>query len=240
MREVLGLHHYSIHTERPYCAWIRQYVKYHTMTRREDLRDGERKIEAFLTHLAVEGNVSPSTQNQAMNALVFLYKRVLKMPLDQEIHALRARRKEHVPVVLQRAEVAHVTALMEGTPQLVAQLLYGSALRIMEALRLRVKDIDFGMKAVAVRSGKGDKDRVTTLSTSMIPLLKNHFATGKALHEADVVQGYGEVYLPHALARTYPGAGREWGWQYVFPACHLDVGVEIQPGDVPPGHAPVL
>jgi integrase len=128
---------------------------------------------------------------------------------------------------------------MEGTPQLVAQLLYGSALRIMEALRLRVKDIDFGMKAVAVRSGKGDKDRVTTLSTSMIPLLKNHFATGKALHEADVVQGYGEVYLPHALARTYPGAGREWGWQYVFPACHLDVGVEIQPGDVPPGHAPV-
>ena len=136
VREVLRLHHYSIHTERASCAWIRRYVKYHTMTRREDLRDGERKIEAFLTHLAMERNVSPSTQNQAMNALVFLYKRVLKMPVDQEIYAVRARRKEHVPVVLQREEVAYVTALMEGTPQLVAQLLYGSGLRIMEALRL--------------------------------------------------------------------------------------------------------
>jgi site-specific recombinase XerD len=175
VREVLRLHHYSIHTERAYCAWIRRYVKYHTMTRREDLRDGERKIEAFLTHLAMGGNVSPSTQNQAMNALVFLYKQVLKMPLDQDLNAVRARRKEHLPVVLQRDEVAHVIALMEGPPQLVAQLLYGSGLRIMEALRLRVKDIDFGMKAVTVRSGKGDKDRVTTLSTSMIPLLKNHF-----------------------------------------------------------------
>lgn len=221
VRDVLRLHHYSIHTERAYCAWIRWYVKYHHMTRREDLRDGERKIEAFLTHLAVEGNVAPSTQNQAMHALVFLYKQVLKKPVDQEMNAVRARRKEHVPVVLQREEVAHVMALMEGTPQLVAQLLYGSGLCIMETLRLRVKDLDFEMKAVTVRSGMGDKDRVTTLSTSMIPLLKNHFVKVKALHEADVAQGHGEVYLPHALARKYPGAGREWGWQYVFPARHL-------------------
>jgi integron integrase len=221
VRKVLRLHHYSIHTERAYCAWMQRYVKDHTVIRREDLRDGERKIEAFLTHLAIEGNVSPSTQDQAMNALVFLYKRVLNMPLDQEINAVRARRKAHVPVVLQREEVAHVIALMEWTPQLVAQLLYESGLRIMEALRLRVQDIDFGMKAVAVRSGKGDKDRVTTLSTSMIPLLKNQFAKVKAPHEADLAQGHGEVYLPHALARKYPGAGREWGWQYVFPARHL-------------------
>ncbi len=219
--EVLRLHHYSIHTERAYCAWIRRYVKYHHMTRREELSDGESKIEAFLTHLAVEGNVSPSTQNQAMNALVFLYKQVLKMPVDQEMNAMRARRTESVPVMLQREEVAHVMALMEGTPQLVAQLLYGSGLRIVEALRLRVKDIDFEMKAVTVRSGKGDKDRVTTLSTSMILLLKNHLVKVKALHEADVAQGHGEVYLPHALAGKYPGAGREWGWQYVFPARHL-------------------
>jgi integron integrase len=191
------------------------------MTRREDLRDGERKVEAFLTHLAMEGNVSPSTQNQAMNALVFLYKQVLKKPMDQEINAVRAQRREHVPVVLQREEVARVIALLEGTPQLVAQLLYGSGLRIMEALRLRVKDIDFEMKAVTVRSGKGDKDRVTTLSTSMIPLLKNHLTKVKALHKADLAQGHGEVYLPHALARKYPRTGREWGWQYVFPARHL-------------------
>jgi integron integrase len=221
VREVLRLHHYSIHTERAYCAWIRRYVKYHNITGREGLRDSERKIEAFLTHLAVEGNVSPSTQNQAMNALVFLYKQVLKMPVDQEINAVRARRKEHVPVVLQREEVAHVMAFMDGTPPLMAQLLYGSRLRIREGLRLRMKDIDFEMKAVTVRSGKGDKDRVATLSTSMIPLLKNHFAKVKALHEADLAQGYGAVYLPHALARKYPGAGREWGWQYVFPARHL-------------------
>jgi site-specific recombinase XerD len=184
VQEVLRLHHYSIQTERVYGAWIRRYVKYHNMTCREDLMDGERKIEAFLTHLAVEENVSPSTQNQAMNALVFLYKQVLKKPMDQEINAVRARWKEHVPVVLQRAEVAHVITLMEGTPQLVAQLLYGSGPRIMEALRLRVKDIDFEMKAVTVRSGKGDQDRVTTLLTSMTPLLKNHFAKVKALHGA--------------------------------------------------------
>jgi integron integrase len=126
-----------------------------------------------------------------------------------------------VPVVLQREEVAHIMVLMEGTPQLVAQLLYGSGPRIMEALRLRVKDIDFEMKAVTVRSGKGDNDRVTTVSTSMIPLLNNHFAKVKALHEADLAQGHGEVSLPHGLARKYPGAGREWGWQDVFPARHL-------------------
>lgn len=130
VREVLRLHHYSIHTERAYCAWIRRHVKYHHNTRREDLRDGERKIDAFLTHLAVEGNESPSTQNQSMNALAFLYKQVLKMPADQEINAVRARRQEHVPVVLQREEVAHVIALMEGAPQVAAQLLYGSGLRI--------------------------------------------------------------------------------------------------------------
>ena len=141
--------------------------------------------------------------------------------MDQEIHAVRAQQKEHVPVVLQRAEVARVMALMERTAQLVAQLLYGSGRRSMEALRLRVKDIDFEMKAVIVRSRKGGQDRVTTLSTSMTPLLKNHFAKVKALHVADLAQGYGEVYLPHALARKYPGAGREWGWQYVFPARHL-------------------
>jgi integrase len=176
MRQVLGLHHDSIHTERAYCAWIRGYVKYHTMTRREDLRDGERTIEAFLTHLAMAGNVLPSTQNQAMNALVFLHKQVLKKPMDQEINAVRAQRREHVAVVLQREEVARVIALLEGTPQLVAQPLYRSGRRIMEALRLRVKDIDFEMKAVTVRSGKGDKDRLTTLSTSMISLLKSHRA----------------------------------------------------------------
>jgi hypothetical protein len=133
VRDLMRLHHYSIHTERSYCDWIKRYVHFHAMSTREDLHEGEAKIEAFLTHLAVQGKVAPSTQNQAMNALVFLYKRVLRQPLDQEINAVRASRKPKMPVVMTREEVAQLIAFMEGTPQLVVKLLYGSGLRIMEA-----------------------------------------------------------------------------------------------------------
>jgi integron integrase len=188
------------------------------MQSREDLKGGEKKIEAFLTHLAVEGNVSPSTQNQAMNALVFLYTRVLETPLEGRIDALRAREKVRIPAVLTPEEVRRVIALLAGLPQLVVKLLYGSGLRIAEALRLRVQDIDFEMREITVRSGKGDKDRVTTLSGSMIPALQTHLAGVKVLHEQDLSQGRGEVYLPDALEGNYPNANREWGWQYVFPA----------------------
>jgi site-specific recombinase XerD len=155
VRRAMRLHHYSIHTERTYCRWIRKFVRFHGMTSRADLAGGEEKIEAFLTHLAVDRHVAPATQNQAMNALVFLYKKVLKVALDDAINAVRAARKVNVPVVLTREEVAKVLALMAGTPQLVAQLLYGSGLRIAEAIRLRVHDIDFEMKSITVRSGKG-------------------------------------------------------------------------------------
>lgn len=160
VRDVMRLHHYSIHTERTYCDWIKRYIQYHRMTSRQDLIDGEAKIEAFLTHLAVDKDVAPSTQNQAMNALVFLYKHVLKQSLDQEINAVRASRKITVPVVMTREEVAQIIALMEGVPQLVVKLLYGSGLRIMEAVRLRVQDIDYTFKQITVRSGKGAKDRI--------------------------------------------------------------------------------
>ena len=153
-----------------------------------------------------------------MNALVFLYKQVLEQTLDKPIHAVRSTKKPRVPVVLTREEVAQVLALMRGTSQLVAKLLYGSGLRITEAVRLRVQDIDYDFKQLTVRAGKGRRDRVTTYAESLTPLLEQHLKRVKLLHEQDLAAGYGEVYLPHALARKYPTAARQWGWQYVFPS----------------------
>jgi integron integrase len=222
-RRVLRLHHYSIHTERSYVDWIVRYVRFHKMQSRSDLQPAEAKMEAFLSDLAVNQHVAPATKNQAMNALVFLYKGVLEQPLEGKIDALRADEKVHVPVVLTREEVASVISLLDGTPQLVVKLLYGSGLRIMEAMRLRIKDVDFAMKQVTVRSGKGDKDRVTTFPASLTPLLQNHLARVKTVHQQDLAAGLGEVYLPHALNRKYPQAAREWGWQYIFPAREVSV-----------------
>ena len=203
--------------------WIVRFVHFHRMQSRENLFPAESKIESFLTDLAVRANVAPSTQNQAMNALVFLYKRVLNHPLQDSINAVRADKKINVPVVMTREEVAAVISLMDGTAQVIAKLLYGSGLRIMEAVRLRIKDVDFQMKQLTVRSGKGDKDRLTTFPSTLTPLLQNHLFGVKTLHQQDLAQGHGEVYLPHALARKYPGAAKEWGWQYVFPARDLSV-----------------
>ena len=228
VQQVMRLRRYSIHTERTYMDWIRRYVRFHQMKSREDLQGGEEKIEKFLTDLAINQDVAPATQNQAMNALVFLYKKVLKQSLDQEINAVRANRKVNVPVVLTRDEVAKVIPLLEGSSQLIVRLLYGSGLRIMEAVRLRVQDVDFEMKQVTVRSGKGNKDRYTTFASSMVPLLESHLAKVRVMHNQDLVDGNGEVYLPHALARKYPAAARDWGWQYVFPA--RDVSVDPRGG----------
>jgi len=155
VRSVMRLHHYSIHTERSYCDWIKRYVRFHGMSSRSDLAGGEAKIEAFLTHLAVDKGVAPSTQNQAMNALVYLYKQVLKDPLDGSINAVRAKKKINIPVVMTREEVAGIIAFLEGVPQLVVMLLYGCGLRIMEAVRLRVQDIDIQQKCLTVRAGRG-------------------------------------------------------------------------------------
>ena len=222
VRDVLRRKHYSIHTERSYIDWIRRFILFHKMKSREELFiASEQKIEDYLTHLAIERHVAPSTQNQAMNALVFLYKRVLKQELTQEINGVRAARKAKIPVVLTREEVATVLSLMNGVPRLVAQLLYGAGLRITEAVRLRVHDLDFGYRQITVRSGKGGKDRVTTFPKAIEPLLKDHLVRVKALHQRDLAEGYGEVYLPHALKRKYPGAASQWGWQYVFPSRNL-------------------
>ena len=220
MRNVMRRRHYSIHTERAYRDWVKRYVRFHNMQSRDDLRHGEGKIEAFLTYLARDRQVAASTQNQAMNALVFLYKHVLKQPLSDEINADRARKQSRIPVVLTREETARVIALMSGVHQLVVKLLYGSGLRITECLRLRVQDMDLEMKALTVRNGKGDKDRITAFPEKLAQPLTEHLVRVKVIHEQDLKEGYGQVYLPHALARKFPHADKDWRWQYVFPAGH--------------------
>jgi len=188
------------------------------MQSRAELANGEKKIEAFLTHLANDRHVAPSTQNQPMNALVFLYKHVLGYPLEKRINVERAPRKVNVPVVLTRDETAKIIKMLAGVNQLVVKLLYGSGLRIIECLRLRVHDIDFQMRAITIRNGKGAKDRVTTFPAKLTEPLSEHLERVKLIHERDLAEGYGEVYLPSALVRKYPHAEKEWGWQYVFPA----------------------
>ena len=196
----------------------RRFVHFHGMQSKAELSNGERKIEAFLTHLANDLHVSASTQNQAVNALIFLYKHVLGYPLEKRINAERAPRKVNVPVVLTRDETAKIIKLLTGVNQLVVKLLYGSGLRIIECLRLRVHDIDFQMRTITIRNGKGAKDRVITFPAKLTEPLSEHLERVKLIHELDLAEGYGEVYLPYALARKYPNAGKELGWQYVFPA----------------------
>lgn len=218
VRDVMRLHHYSIHTEKSYCDWIKRFIQFHHMRSRDDLVNGEAKIEAFLTHLAVNLNVAPSTQNSAMNALVFLYRKVIDVPLDQKIDAIRARQKINLPVVMTREEVKSVIVLMQGTAQLAVKVMYGGGLRVSETIRLRIQDIDYEMKAITVRSGKGNKDRTTTFPSSVQPLMANHLTQVWEIWQKDLADGFGAVYLPNALDRKYPNAAKEWGWQYVFPA----------------------
>jgi len=222
VREVMRLKHYSIRTEQSYCDWIRRYIKFHGMRSREDLLPAEPKMEQFLSDLAVNGHVAASTQNQAFNALLFLHREVLHYDLGQ-VNALRADRPVRVPVVLTVEEVRQVLGAMSGTPQLVAKVLYGSGLRLLEALRLRVQDVDFGMKQITVRDGKGAKDRFTMLPEAVVPALREHLERVRLQHEKDLAANGGSVYLPGALDRKYPNAPREWRWQYVFPARDLSV-----------------
>ena len=222
-RDLMRRLHYSIHTERAYCDWIARFVRFHHMQARETLFvEPEKKVEDYLTYLAVQANVAAATQNQAFNALVFLYKRVLDRPLEN-IEAARSRKEPRIPEVLTREEVKRVLAFVEGTAELIVKLLYGSGLRITEAVRLRVLDVDFGFKQVTVCDGKGEKDRVTPFPANLEALLKNHLERVQLIHEQDLAAGYGAVYLPDALERKYPNAAREWGWQYVFPSRDLSV-----------------
>jgi len=219
VRDVLRLKHYSIRTEDSYVDWIRRFILFHKKRHPKDM--GRAEVEAFLTHLAVEGNVAASTQNQALSALLFLYHEVLKVEFDAPLDSVRAKKPARLPVVLTRAEAHQVIDGMSGTYQLMAKLLYGSGLRLMECLRLRVKDIDFERREITVRDAKGGHERVTMLPASLVTPLQEHLKRVKLLHEQDLATGYGQVYLPYALDRKYPNAATEWGWQYVFPSERL-------------------
>jgi len=219
VRDVLRLKHYSIRTEDSYVDWIRRFILFHKKRHPKDM--GRAEVEAFLTHLAVEGNVAASTQNQALSALLFLYHEVLKVEFDAPLDSVRAKKPARLPVVLTRAEAHQVIDGMSGTHQLMAKLLYGSGLRLMECLRLRVKDIDFERREITVRDAKGGHERVTMLPASLVTPLQEHLKRVKLLHEQDLATGYGQVYLPYALDRKYPNAATEWGWQYVFPSERL-------------------
>lgn len=221
MRRIIRLKHYSISTERTYIQWVTRFVEFHGTKHPLDM--GEAEIEKFLSYLATEKHVAGSTQNQAFNALLFLYREVLNQPLEGRIDSIRAKRSRNVPTVMTKEEVMKVLGLMKGTPQLMAKLLYGSGLRLMECVRIRVKDIDFAMKQITVRAGKGNKDRYTTLSEAIVPALQDQIQRVKILHDRDLAEGHGAVYMPDALERKYPQAARELGWQYVFPAKETSV-----------------
>ena len=220
VRDAIRVKHYSLRTEQAYVSWIKRYILFHNKRHAKEM--GSAEIEAFLTHLAVDQNVAASTQNQALSALLFLYREVLKKDLDPySIDAVRAKRPKRLPTVMTREEVRAVIAALSGTHQLMAQLLYGSGLRLVECLRLRVKDLDFAYRQITVRNGKGEVDRVTMLPQSLVVPLQQHLQRVKMIHQRDLDNGYGAVYLPYALERKYPNANREWCWQYVFPAHRL-------------------
>jgi len=226
VRRALRLRHYSIRTEGSYLDWIKRFILFHGKRHPNDM--GEAEVSAFLTYLAADRNVSASTQNQALNALVFLYQQFLQRPLGFLGDVVRARKSPKIPVVLTKAEAQAVIAQLSGSYRLMANLLYGSGLRLMECLRLRVKDLDFGYSQITVRDGKGGKDRKTMLPESLHEHLQRHLQKVKILHQEDLEEGFGTVYLPHALERKYANAHRDWIWQYVFPAAQRSLDPRSQ------------
>ncbi len=215
MRDALRAKHYSYRTEETYLDWVRRYIFFHQKRHPEEMDAPE--IQAFLTHLATQRNVAASTQNQALSAILFLYREVLHKEIEPVLLS-SAKRPERLPTVLTREEILRIIDQLHGTHKLMAQLLYGSGLRLMECVRLRIKDIDFDYKTITVRDGKGEKDRVTPLPDSVIPDLKRQIERVRLLHEEDLAAGCGEVHLPYALEMKYPNAARELNWQYLFPA----------------------
>jgi len=219
VRDAIRRKHYSIRTEQAYVSWIRRFILFHNKRHPRDM--GAPEIEAFLTHLAVERRVAASTQNQALSAILFLYREVLGIELDLPLRSVRAKRPQRLPTVLTHEEALRVITCLSGTHQLMAKLLYGSGLRLMECVRLRVKDLDFDQHVITVRDGKGAKDRITVLPDTLITPLQEHLQRVQLIHQQDLADGYGSVYLPYALDRKYPNASKEWIWQYVFPSDRL-------------------
>ncbi len=222
----LRVKHYSLRTEKSYTDWIKRYILHHGKRHPKEM--GAEDVESFLSYLAVTRNVSASTQNQAKSALLFLYKEVLEMELPWLNNVTQAKTPKRMPVVLSQDEVLAVLSRMDGTTWLVASLLYGSGLRLMECLRLRVKDVDLARREILVREGKGFKDRVTMLPASLIETLKQHLLKVQSLHGQDLAAGFGEVYMPMALDKKYPSGGKSWSWQYVFPSVKLSIDPRSQ------------
>jgi integron integrase len=221
LSDALRMSHYSYRTEQAYVDWVRRYILFHKKRHPQDL--GAQEIRDFLTHLATDRNVAASTQNQALSAILFLYREVLHKEIEPVL-LTSARRPERLPTVLSRDEVVRILAQLVGMHKLMAQILYGSGLRLMECVRLRVKDLDFDYKTITVRDGKGEKDRITPMPDSLIPSLQRQVERVRLLHDEDLAAGYGHVYLPNALEKKYPNAAAELGWQFLFPApkCSLD------------------
>lgn len=216
VRATLRLHHYSLRTEQSYVDWIKRFILFHG--KRHPREMGAAEITAFLSHLAVDRQVSASTQNQAKAALLFLYKQVLDQDLPWLDEVVQAKQKARLPVVLTAREVRELLQHLNGLQWLIASLLYGTGMRVLEALRLRVKDVEFERRELLIRDGKGGKDRVTMLPENLVLPLQQQLQRAKALHDDDLAAGFGRVWLPDALAVKYKNAPREWGWQYVFPS----------------------
>jgi integron integrase len=219
VRGKIRLKHYSIRTEQAYTDWIKRFILHFGKKHPRDM--GSAEVEQFLTHLAVNGRVSASTQNQAKCALLFLYKEVLAIELPWLDNVEQAKAPKRLPVVLNRDEIQAILSRLTGTQWLIASLLYGTGMRIMECLRLRVQDVDIKRGEILIRNGKGSKDRVTMLPLSLVAPLQVHLLKVRELHENDLTQGFGAVFMPFALERKYPAAAKEWIWQYVFPAAKL-------------------
>jgi integron integrase len=224
VHEAIRVRHYSRRTEEAYVHWIKRLIYFNGKRHPETM--GEAEVTAFLNHLAVERHVAAATQNQALSAILFLYREVLGRELPWLDGVQRPSRPPRVPVVLTRSEVERLLAGMTGTRWLIASLLYGAGFRVMECLRLRVKDADLSYRQVLVRDGKGEKDRVTMLPEKLVEPLRGHLERVRLLHARDLREGYGEVHLPYALARKYPRAGRNWHWQFVFPSQHCSADPE--------------
>jgi integron integrase len=226
IREILRIKHYAYSTERTYIDWFLRFYAYLTDAKNKDwetLGADEADVRDFLGHLAIKQRVSSSTQNQAFNALLFLFREVLKIDLHDLSKTVRAKRGPKLPAVLTQNEVRSLLKQLTGRELLLVHILYGTGMRLMEVARLRVQDIDFGLNSIIVRAGKGDKDRMTVLPDAVKNKLQEHLAAIKEIHEQDLAKGFGEVYLPEALERKYPKAAGEWRWQYVFPAATLSV-----------------
>jgi len=221
IRNVARMRHLSLRTEQAYVQWIRRFILFHDKRHPRDM--GEAEIRAFISHLAVDRSITASTQTVALSALLFLFRDVLKKEMPYVANIERAQKPKRLPVVFTRDETKRIFAQLEGTHWLIAGLLYGSGLRLMECLRLRVKDIDFTYAQITVRDGKGEKDRITMLPARLKQALTRQLQKTKVIHEEDLRAGYGEVFLPYALARKYPSAPKQWGWQYVFPAAKRSI-----------------